>query len=197
MRFKRSATILGAALIIGGFGTAAAAAATLSQSVFPLTNPTGTDGTNLTVNFSGFNQADGSVFIQQCRKNGNAPGVVFDPQLDCNQSLTANPPILAGGSGSGTLVVFSGDEPNLTDWGCGAGTTAGLPTASTCFIRIAPGVATNVTADEFYPITFQAPPPPVVPEAPLNILLPLSALAVLGGGALVVNRKRQTRNLAA
>ncbi len=194
MRFKRSATILGTALVIGGFGTAAAAATTLSQSSFL---PANGSTTNITVNFSGFNQADGSVFIQQCWKNGNTPGVVFDSQLDCNQSLTANPTILAGGSGSGRLDVFSGDEPNLGDWGCGPGTTTGLPRATTCYIRVVPGVLTNVAADEFTPITFDKTDPPVVPEVPLNILLPLSAMAVLGGGALIANRKRQTRNVAA
>lgn len=36
-------------------------------------------------------------------------------------------------------------------------------------------------------------PPPVVPEAPLVVLLPLGA-AVLGAGALVVTRRRATRD---
>ena len=35
-------------------------------------------------------------------------------------------------------------------------------------------------------------PPPVVPEAPLSVLLPLTALALFGGGALALRRRQVT-----
>ena len=193
MRLKQSATVIGAALLVGGFGTAAMAAGTITPTTASDTAATSA----ITVNFSGLNPADGVVFIQQCWIDGNAPGATFNPTTDCNQSTAStNAAILAGGSGSKVLNVFNGDEPNLGEWGCGPLTSSGIPVdpSGVCYIRLAPGVKGNVTTDEFIPFTYAAAPS--VPEVPLNVLLPASAAAVLGAGFLVA-RKRQLKANAA
>lgn len=194
MRLTRIATAAGAALLIGGLGTSAYAAATLSTNVANASAAS----TPITVNFSGLSQADGVVFIQQCWIDGNAPGAVFNQASDCSQATGTNQTITASGSGSAVLNFFNGTEPNLEEWGCGPLTGSGVPKGTdgsqdACWVRLAPGVKTNTSTDEFYKVTFgTVAPPPDVPEVPLNVLLPASAAAVLGG-AFLITRKRQTK----
>jgi hypothetical protein len=146
----------------------------------------------VTVSWSGITIAPGQnqiVLIQQCWKNDAGP---FDQLNDCSQATSLNPPVGANGSGSVQFDVFNGDEQVNQIWGCGplTSTGAGVTKADTCFVRIAPGNATNTASDEFFPFTYA--PPANVPEVPLNILLPGSAVAVLGG-ALLIARRRQAK----
>lgn len=198
MRLSRTVMALatGSALLLGGLGGTANAAATLSKTdLLP-------QGETITINYSNLTVPPGNsnvVFIQQCWKNDSG---VFNQILDCSQSTGINPAY--PGTGSATFDVFGGADPNLEEWGCGPQTPSGIPTASTCYIRLAPGNANNTATDEFYPITFNgvvaptttvaettttAGPGTEVPEVPLNVLLPLGGLAVIGG-AVVVTRRR-------
>lgn len=104
------------------------------------------------------------------------------------------------------------------DWRCAPdGTTdgatvvtAGQRVYSTCRVRVWTGGLTDTTSQSFQNVTFQAvtPPPtttappttttapgpdPVVPEAPYAALLPLGAVAVLGGGYLIVRNRKPVR----
>jgi hypothetical protein len=188
MRFKRTAAAIGAGVFTVGLGTAALAAGSLSKSVI---DPTASAAARtITVSFSG-KPANTTIFVNQCRVDGNAPGVTFNPNIDCSpQGATFVPS--GSGSGTATFVAWGGLEPNLEEFGCGYTTPAGTPQVDTCYIRITPDSKANLNGQEFFPITF-APEPPVVPEVPLNILLPLSAAAVLGGGAVIVTRKRRSQ----
>lgn len=181
MRFKRTAAIAGVAIVAGGFGSAAMAAGSLSTSTV---SPA---GGNITVSWSGL-PINSTVYIEQCNRDGNAPGVIFTPLSDCSQATGLNPSTGPTGSGSQVFSVFGGDDPNESGWGCGPNTT-GLK-YDTCYVRLATGTASNVASDEFYPITFNATPDPVVPEVPVNVLLPLSAAAVLGGGYYITRKRK-------
>jgi hypothetical protein len=127
------------------------------------------------------------VYIQQCWKSDVG---AFNRVDDCSpQSL--NLPV---GTGSGTQVIqaFNGDEVVNQLWGCGPLTSAGVPTPADgkCYIRIAPGSLDNTASDEFFAFSYGPGTP--VPEVPLNILLPGSAVLVLGGAVLIA-RRRQAR----
>lgn len=192
MRLKRTATVAGTVLLVGGIGTAAMAAATLSKSVIPANGDLA--ARTITVSWSGLPALD-TVFIEQCNRDGNAVGVVFTPLSDCSQATGHNPSTGATGSGSDQFTIFSGDDPNESGWSCGPGPTSAHSTGlvyDTCYVRLSTGVQSNVATDEFYPITFSTAvdPPPDVPEVPLNVLLPISAAAVLGGGYLVTRKRK-------
>lgn len=187
MRLKRSATVVGSMLLVGGFGTAAfATAGSLSTSIIPANGNTAQR--TITVNFSDV-PVNEIVFIQQCKANDSGP---FNNGNDCSGATGINPQANASGAGSAQFLIFSGDDPNESGWSCGPGSTA-IPSSgtvyNTCYVRITPTVQTNTDTDKFLPITFSTGSP-AVPEVPLNILLPLSAAAVLGGG-YIVTRKRK------
>jgi hypothetical protein len=182
MRFNRTKAVVGTALLVGGLAGTAQAAGSLSKTVI---NPA---GETITVSYSGLNPADGVVFVQQCRKDGNAPGVVFDQLIDCSQATGLNPSISPAGDGSTEFALFAGIEPNLEEWSCGNTTFPGIPNEAQCYVRLAPGVNTNVSTDEFYAFTYGTDP--VIPEAPLGILLPAGGAAILGA-AILINRRRQ------
>lgn len=190
MRFKRTASAIGAGVFVLGLGSSALAAGSLSKTVI---DPTATAAERtITVSFSG-KPANTTIFINQCRIDGNAPGATFSPNFDCSPLGATFTPSGTSGSGSTTFVAWGGLDPNLEEWGCGytTPTDVGATRYDTCFIRITPDSKANLNGQEFFPITFAPAEPPVVPGVPLNVLLPLSAIAVLGGGALVVNHKRR------
>lgn len=205
MRLTRTAMAVaaGSTLLLGALGGTADAAATLSKSnLLP-------QGETITINYSGLVVPPGNnnvVFIMQCWKNDSG---VFNPDLDCNQSMGINPAV--PGTGTATFEVFGGIDPNLEEWGCGSLTPAGIPKADTCYVRLAPGTASNTATDEFYPVTFTGTPATTttsstttttigdttttvdpgteVPEVPMNVLLPLGGAAVLGGAVLITRRR--------
>ena len=183
MRFKRTAAIAGALIMAGGLGSAAMAAGTLSTSNLPPV------GGVITVSWTGLPN-NSTVYIEQCNRDGNAAGVIFTPLSDCSQATSENPSTGPAGSGTQVFTMFGGDEPNEAGWGCGPNTT-GIK-YDTCYVRLVTGVRSNVATDEFYPVTFTAvvDPNPVVSEVPLNILLPLSAAAVLGGGYYITRKRK-------
>ncbi len=182
MRFTKAAAVAGAALMIGGLGSSASAAGNLSKTtILPA-------GESVTVTLSG--QIPGTYsFIQQCWKNDTSP--TFNQLTDCSQATGDQVLPDASGNATKSFFLFGGDEPNDAGWGCGPNTSAGLQKATTCYVRIAKGSPATTAGQEFFAFTYGVTPPPDVPEVPLNILLPLGAAAVLGGGALVRNRSRR------
>ncbi len=194
MRFKGTATVLGAAALIAGLSAPASASATIlnvadeasASSVINI------QMTNLPSNF-------GSVVnIEQCWKNDTDP--TFNAISHCDQS-TADNQIIVGGNATKAYTVFNGPDLNLGENGCGPL----YPGAPQCWIRLSgdPGTAN----DEFYPLVYgpvvvppsttlppetttTVVPAPEVPEAPMGVLLPLTAVALVGGSAFMVRRRR-------
>jgi hypothetical protein len=176
MRLSRIAAVGGVSLVaLAGAGTAHAA-----FTVSPNTNLS--DGDRVTVQATGI--SSNIIYIMQCGKNGNADPT-FDWTLDCNSSLNENPPVV-GGNATGGINVFYGAEPDLGAFTCDENTP--------CWVRIAPGFPGETNSDDFQQITFKAPgPDPEIPEVPWNVLLPLTAAAALGGGALFASRRRSAK----
>jgi hypothetical protein len=173
--------------MVGGLSSPAFAASTISPSVVSDSAPS----SNITVTSTGLNQAGGSVVnYQQCWRDGAAVG--FNQANDCSQS-TADIATIIGGNATKSFAVFNGDEPNLGDWGCGPLASAAPIISQTCYIRVVPNDINDTLNDEFYAFTYG--PPVDVPEVPLNVLLPVSAAAILGAGFLVA-RKRHSQTPA-
>jgi hypothetical protein len=200
MRFLRTATVVGTALVIGGFASTALADATLTPTVVSDSAPSSTiaiTASNLPTNWGA------TANIQQCWRTDATVG--FDPALDCAVSAGDAENIVGGGF-TKNFTVFNGDEVSFSEWGCGPLATAPV-TAQTCYIRLFgdPGQAN----DEFYPFTYgpvqttttttdpgttttTVVPPAEIPEAPLNVLLPATAVLLAGGG-VVIARRRQAK----
>jgi hypothetical protein len=192
MRIKRSAMLAaaGAALMVGGLGTAAwAVTGTASLST---SNVSATGGV-VTVNYSGWSP-NTIVWIGQCDHDGNA-NPPFNSSSDCSSFKSVNGTTSASGSGSMSFTAWTGDDPVNGSWACGTSDSGTLTPLSTCYIRVAD--ATRASADDiFLPVTFTAVTlPPDVPEVPLNVLLPASAAALFGAG-LLITRKRQQKAAA-
>jgi hypothetical protein len=185
-----------AAAVLGAAGTAFGAVSIQPSSGI-------TDGQFITVSWSGYNPNE-IVFINQCRKPQDDP--TFDYVNDCSQGTGANPSSAADGSGSVQFQVFVGSEPVNGEWACGADTVGGSIVYSTCYIRTSPGAAAGLSRDESAAFTMSVGggtttttvadtttttiPGTDVPEAPYAALLPLGALALLGGG-YIVHRSRK------
>jgi hypothetical protein len=175
MRATRAA-LLASAAALAGLGIAAPAHATVSSS--PLTyNPT-----TLKVTVTGTFAPNQVVFVQQCRTTETT--ATFAQTDDCSQATGINPNANGAGSLSAVFDLFAGDEPLLGAWTCA--------TPASCFVRLAPDVATNTTSDIFYPLVAGTVTDPVVPEAPLAVLLPAGGLGILGAAFLL--RKRHSSN---
>jgi hypothetical protein len=182
MRLSRTAAVAGAALMLGGLGATAYAAGTTT-----LASSTAATS-NITVTWSGQVRpanTNNAIFITQCWQSDALS--TFNYATDCSIATGINPTFSA--SGSTTFEVFNGDESVLGEWGCGP--LATVATSAQCYVRLAPGTATNTTGDEFLPLNYA--PPTEIPEVPLNILLPAGAAAILGA-AMFINRKRQSAN---
>ena len=190
MRFKRLAATVGATLLIGGVATTAYAASTANPTVVSDT----AENSVITVTSTGLSTAGGfSANYQQCWRSDAVP--TFNQVDDCS-AYTADVANIQPGTGNATMAftVFNGNEPNFGEWGCGPLSTA-ANTQQTCYIRITPNDTTSTTVDEFVSFTYGPVVDPVIPEVPLNILLPASAAAILGAGFLIA-RKRSSHMAA-
>lgn len=190
MRFKRLASTVGATLLIGGVATTAYAASTANPTVVSNTAAESV----ITVTSTGLNTAGGtSANYQQCWRSDAI--ATFNQVDDCS-AFTADVANIfnPGGNATKAFTVFNGNEPNFGEWGCGPLSTA-LNTQQTCYIRVTPNDITNTTNDQFVSFTYGPVADPVVPEVPLNILLPGSAAAILGAGFLIA-RKRSSHTAA-
>jgi len=170
---------VGAAVALAG-GAPAFGAATVNPSS-GLTN-----GSVVNINWSGFNPNE-IVFINECWKAQDDP--TFDPIGSCSPVNSINPSSDATGAGSTSFTIWAGLDPNVGEDSCGFHDPNELTFHPTCYVRLSPGALLGTSRDESYAITFQQAE---VPEAPYTVLLPLGALAVLGGAYFVVrNRHRK------
>ena len=191
MRFQRTATVVGAAFLLGGFASPAFADATLTPAVVDQSSPFSTisiSATNIPANFGS------TVNIQQCWRDGDAVG--FDPALD-SAIGAADSENQVGGAFTKNFQVFNGDEASFGEWGCGPLATAAV-VSQTCYVRLSGDLGTS--NDQFYPFTYGpgagtttttiVVPPAEIPEAPLNVLLPATAAALAGVGIFVARRRQ-------
>jgi hypothetical protein len=195
---KRTSKLVVAAttaiVAIMAFGPAAYAAGT--GSVTPSTNLT--DGQSVSVSYSGM-QANGQAFISECN---NDQGTDFDLFADCSFLSLTQGDIDASGNGSKNFTVKKNPTELAdgdVDWRCDAsGTPTGQLDAnnirvfSTCRIRVTDGDYGTTTNAFFRDISFASAPDPVVPEAPLAVLLPLGAVAVAGAAFFVLRNRKPT-----
>ena len=177
-----AATAIAAAVVASTAGLAHGAA-----TVTPNTGLT--NNQFVTINYSGFNPNE-VIFFQQCWVNSEQPG--FDPNTQCSPVNGINPNANASGGGTVQYQIWSGLDPNIGEVACAAAPVAGaVENYSTCFVRLAPGGTGLTSRDESYPITFAGTQPPV-PEAPYGVLLPVGAIALLGGAYFVKRNRRPT-----
>lgn len=168
-----------------------AGAAGASVVVTPNPIPVADNQTSVTttVNFAQ-PPANQNTFVMQCKKD--PADATFDAITDCSNfttiQLNPNPASL-----SLQFSVFRGLEPSGDQlWGCfkaGDSVPAGVDAYNQCWIRVAYNTVTNNGNDEFVPFTFSGAQ---VPEAPVAVLLPVFAAAVLGGGVFLQRRRNQT-----
>lgn len=178
--------VTGAALFLG-VGVAAA-----DVTVTPNSNLTA--GQTITVSYTGL--VPGQLgFVYECWETDTTKPK-FSFAADC-YTYSQNTFVI-GANGSGTFqysaLLAETDQVN-EEYACGRetpGTEGTLPPAnvrSTCYIRVNDTSPGNNASDQFTPITFAYGQPPI-PEAPYSALLPLGALAVLGGGYAVLRNRR-------
>jgi hypothetical protein len=189
MRLKYLVSAVGVAVLVGGTATSVFATSTISPSVVSNTAATSV----IHVNSTNLSQTQGNLVIyQQCWRSDADP--LFNQTNDCSNFTQDSANINLDGTASHDFTVFNGDEFNFGEWGCGPLATAPV-VSQTCYVRVVPNQADNVSLDEFYPFTYGVVTPPDVPEVPLNVLLPISAAGILGAGFLVA-RKRHNHTAA-
>lgn len=183
--WKLAAALTGVA--IAGLAGPSVAFGAPGATVTPNTNVT--DGQTLTVAWSGFT-AGQVVSISQCKKSIADPTFVATTDCEFDSANLANSD--PSGGGSLTRPALVGVNAN-GDWACLPVSAAnpGVPRFDTCYIRIAGNAFTDTSSDIEIPITFGSAPP-VVPEAPVAVLLPLAALGILGGAYFVTRNRRST-----
>ena len=132
------------------------------------------------------------IYLDICKKSISDP--TFKVSQDC--SMLGGNAIngTASGAGTHTHPFFYGADPAEEPWGCFAAddtdVPAGVEKFTTCYVRITDTSISNNDADVEVPFTFTLGEEPVIPEAPVAILLPAAGvLAALGGVVLV--RRRQ------
>jgi hypothetical protein len=189
---------LAAFAVLAISGTAFAA-----HTVTPSENVT--DGQQVTVSVTGL-PANATAHVQQCN---NDTGTDFDPVADC--SFNGLRVLLLDASGAGTLTDFVvrqepiGYADGDVDWKCdptgapdgSVSVAAPAGTArvySVCRIRVVEAPFTEQNNQSFQNISFASgtEPEPVVPEAPLVVLLPLGGIALLGGAYFVLRGRNAT-----
>ncbi len=176
------------------FGSVAGASVSIPQNPIPVS--AGEKSLQVVVNYSG-TPANSPLFFNQCKKNPADP--TFNFSFDCRLGTNINGQENTTGSGSVTFPVFRGDEPSGDkEWGCyapGDTPTAGYEKFETCYIRVAPGDVMNNGQSQGLAFTF-VPQNAPIPEAPLVVLLPLVAGAVLGAAYLISRRRSAHAGLA-
>lgn len=200
MRFMRSLTTaaVGTAVVLGGMASSASAGVgtgSLSQNSRPASGAP----ISITVTYSGWSP-NTVVDISLCSNTDANPP--FDPFTQCSPYKATLGNTNASGAGSKTFELWAGSDPNGNPWSCGTDTDGIGAVQSTCWVRIA-DTGPSSADDLFLPVTYTAAPPPTttttppttvvppaqVPEAPLGVLLPLTAAALVGGGIVIARRR--------
>ncbi len=166
------------------------------------------NGQRVRVAWSGLG-AGKPVFIQQCN---NDTGAAYDQFVDCSLiSAQERNGTKYNGAGSGATGATdaSGDNPDYPvftgpeitgdlGWGCGPQGTPegtlvdGVKLYNPCRIRVTDSSLNTMTNEFFLPISFQAGPAPVIPEAKVAALLPVGGALILGTAFLVVRRRHSS-----
>ena len=174
---------LGAMAASASLGIAGSAGAVVVGGSVTPQGGTFTDGQTITVSGApGTVAGNAQVVVSLCANTDS--GVAFDPFNDCDfdSALNFADPANADGSFSDFFTII--DPPVKFD--C----TAALP----CRLRINTGVFSGVGDQAFIPgfiVGTTAPvPDPVIPEVPLNVLIPLGGAAAMGGAYFLVRRGR-------
>ena len=176
------------------FGSIAGATVSIPENPVPVS--AGQTSLSVNVTYSG-TPASSPLFLNQCKKDPADP--TFSFSFDCSLGTNINPAANPTGSGSTTFPLFRGDEPSGDKtWGCYAAGDTPSPdyeVYDTCCIRIAPGEIANNSQAQAVAFTYVVQGAPI-PEAPLVVLLPLVAGAVLGGAYLFSRRRSAHAGLA-
>lgn len=181
-----TASVIGTLIMLMG---PAGAATTISPNPVSVT----TAQKDVTVSVGWTQPTNKRLFFLQCYADASDP--LFDYAAKCSNlsEITTNP--VAATSGTLQFKLFRGAEPSGDEtWGCFAQSDtppAGITTkATTCFVRVTNDNENNTTDQQFAPFTFVVSNP-VIPETPLAVMIPLVALAVIGGG-LHLQRRRHS-----
>ena len=135
------------------------------------------------------------IYLDICKKSISDP--TFKVSQDC--SMLGGNAINGTQSGAGTHrhAFFYGADPAEEPWGCFAADDTAVPSGvekfTTCYVRITDTSISNNDADTEVPFTFvleDGGPDPVVPEAPVAILLPAAGVRVALGGFVLVRRRQ-------
>jgi hypothetical protein len=168
------------------------------------------NGDNLVANFKGFAANSANPTYRAVLCNPKIAAGVFNAATDCISLTSSTPTSTTGtgvindiktGDGGHTARAVNGD----IDWECDStGSPAGTvdptdygvgPTKvyNECYVVIREGspFEADPAKNELFPVRFVAGGPgPVVPEAPFAVLLPLGALAAVGGAYLILRRRQ-------
>lgn len=156
-----------------------------------------------------------TYYVEICDgKSPTAPG--FNFTTDCDTATTTAGHVADSGGNiswpAGNTVDevgdFRGSSPQdlfncLAPGDTGSTTLAGEPIDTTksswtnCQMRITQSPTTLGPDDAYITLSIPNSPPAQTPESPLAILLPVSAVGVLGGGLLIARRRRRAGTAAA
>ena len=188
-KLGKIATLAGLVTLALGAISAPAIAAVSGVTVSKTTGLT--DGETITI--TGATSALSSALQFSLCNEANA-GPAFNPVTDCSAdsadpsnisvggtfSVAYSLPLSLGGQGTPGNGIKCGPQPNGTNLNCRMRVQD-----TTDFLD------TTAASNQFVLLSFGTSQP-VVPEAPVAVLLPIGALVVLGGGYLMIRRNRQT-----
>lgn len=170
-----------------------------SVTVSPTPTPFTSEQTQATVNVEWTGQKPNlPIFIKICSKSITNP--TFNQGIDCSiLSEVATPGGTPDGSGSYQFDIFRGVEPSGDyNWGCfapGDTVPAGIQDRG-CWVYVTNNVAANVTDAAEAQLQYTASGGDI-PEAPIGVLLPVSAAVVAAGGFLFLRQRQQANGSAA
>ena len=170
------------------FGSSAMAATVVTPNPVPVSP----GQTTVTVDVGWTQPANQRLYFYECFEDASSPTFNYVTSCSNDSELVVNPS--AASSGTISFNLFRGQEPTGDIlWGCfapGDTVPAGITKHETCYVRVTNLQPSNTTDQQFQAFTFTPLGAPV-PEVPYAVLLPIAALAVLGGGLLLQRRRHQ------
>jgi hypothetical protein len=206
----RSLAALGGSALVLLLAASPASAQTIVSPTAPFTAPNlpANEAANapypnalgsFTITFSGF-PANTQVFAEEC--DGNAGVGNWNPSADCD--LDTEPAgVKSSATGTGTFTAydintgfypFTGESPSQL-FACvppdqAGGNFGGVPVFTNCQLRLTVQDTSTSAAETF--LAMATPDPAaVVPETHYEILLPVGALLLLGGGYVIARKRRR------
>ena len=152
--------------------------------------PVSTGQATVSVNVAWTQPTNQRLYFYECFEDASSPTFNYVTSCSNDSELVVNPS--APTSGNQTYTLFRGPEPtgDLT-WGCfapGDTAPAGITKHTTCYVRVTNLQPSNTTDQQFQAFTFTPLGAPV-PEVPYAVVLPIAAIAVIGGGLLLQRRR--------